>query len=295
MKDNNQPVIKNSYSLNLLIRLNDYKRVINETSIKIAQLKKSSLVKIEASSKVRELQIKKELITQKISLYKTQIKKTDESINKVNEFNQNLKIILAKTNEKLITQHDKLDKDKEKLILLDQNVTLLNKSYLIIEEKLKRRQKQMIFELSRIFHIEIIEPLNDGKQRFKLKLINLNFKNTGEPKNDQQNEVIIGYVAHAVKLISTILNLPLRYPVLFRASKSYVIEQMNNENACQYPLFKQNSVQENAFSDAVMLLNKNLSQLRILFDNYHNVDPNDMLGNLKWIFDYFKFSSQSLN
>ena len=97
----------------------------------------------------------------------------------------------------------------------------------------------------------------------------------------------LGYIIHSIVILSDILNLPLRHPVIFRGSKSFVVEQLNASASSEFPLFKQtSSAQDPHFAHAVTLLNKNLSQLRISFDSHKNVDSNDMLGNLKWMFDH---------
>jgi hypothetical protein len=49
------------------------------------------------------------------------------------------------------------------------------------------------------------------------------------------------------------------------------------------------ATQDESLNLAVSLLNKNVTQLRLLFDGYRNFDPNETLMNLKWIFDYFLF------
>jgi hypothetical protein len=48
---------KHSYTLNLMIRLHDFERVIHETSQNTLHLKQNTLVKFDASSKLRQLQV----------------------------------------------------------------------------------------------------------------------------------------------------------------------------------------------------------------------------------------------
>ena len=78
--------------------------------------------------------------------------------------------------------------------------------------------------------------------------------------------------------------------LIIHANKGNSVDVNNRE----YALFKSNSAQSaDQFPLAISLLNKNLSQLRIQIDDkFKNFDPNDTLKNLKWIFDYFKATSQ---
>ena len=74
---------------------------------------------------------------------------------------------------------------------------------------------------------------------------------------------------------------------MFRASKSFIIESFNDAdgNMREHALF--DATQDESLNQAVSLLNKNVTQLRLLYDVFRNFDPNETLVNLKWIFDYF--------
>jgi hypothetical protein len=291
-KSNTKPNVNmgNSYSLNLMVRLHDFQRVMHETSIKIAQLKYLSVVKFEASSKLRELQVKKEQLLRRIYLYNCQLGTANNSIRNLTNLNENLKQTSNVLRQKLANDELEFEKKKQNLLMLETALNYSTSINMFEEEKLRKRQKQMIKELASIFKIERIEWSSSGNTRNRMKIINTNFKshnnnNLAKKNAENQNAVVLGYVIHSIQMLSNILNMPLRYPVIFRGSRSFIIEQMNEDDCSEYPLFKQNSVQDSSLAYAVSLLNKNLSQLRIAFDSFKNVDTSDMLGNLKWIFD----------
>ena len=121
-----------------------------------------------------------------------------------------------------------------------------------------------------------------------------------------QLAVQLGYICHIIKMLTVILNIQLRYPVIFRASMSYIMEyeaqlasntsqsensNSNTQNATmstefyqfvkEYPLFKPtssssnknksasgySSLQEDISLYAIQLLNRDLLQLRIFLNN----------------------------
>lgn len=112
---------------------------------------------------------------------------------------------------------------------------------------------------------------------------------------DRENATAIGHIAQAVQILSIILAIPLRYPLICRASKSYIVENLGGNNLSadrglrMLALFRQTSAQEELFFYAVNLLNADLIQIRLLFEStsYCNIDHSDLLVNLKWIFDFF--------
>lgn len=299
-RDTTQQTVRNSYNLNLMIRLHDYQRVMHETLMKINQLKNTSMIKFDATSRLRELQVRKEELVQKIQLYRSQLRQANQSINELNDFNQNIKLINAKLREKLNVEKEKLKLDKEKLVDYENDYKTLVKMTQLMKYKLKVRQKTMISELASIFHIEssleLMPSTNESNMHVKnkFKLINNSFRNLNSSlantEDDTSNSVLLGYVVHAVQMVSDLLNVPLRYPVIFRGSQSFVIEQIKEDNVCELALFRQSTSGAQdalAFSHAVDLLNRDLAQLRGLFDSYKNIDHKDMIANLKWIFDHF--------
>lgn len=116
---------------------------------------------------------------------------------------------------------------------------------------------------------------------------------------DRENAIAVGHIAHAVQMLAMILAVPLRYPVVCRSSKSYIIEQVggvsgltgipNDREPRMLALYRQTSAPEDLFFYAVNLLNFDLVQIRLLLDStsHRTIDHSDPLVNLKWIFDFF--------
>ena len=195
----------------------------------------------------------------------------------------------------------------------------------ILKSDLFSRQKQLIRDLSRVFAIKRLEQLpiattssraslqpstssQSAQHQQKLKIINSCIRlwpsaqsNTinSSSNYDRENSIAIGHVAQAAHILAAILGVPLRYPIVYRSSKSFIIEHVGMNSSSggdreprMLALFRQASTQEELFLYAVNLLNADLVQMRVLFDNasHRNIDHSDLLVNLKWIFDFFNKS-----
>jgi hypothetical protein len=196
---------------------------------------------------------------------------------------------------------------------------------LMLKNELFARQKQLICELAKIFPIQRLDLINNrtvpaqsSSGSYKLKILNSSIRlwptstiSTSESSSanfDRENAIAMGHICHCIDLIATILGVPLRYPIVYRVSKSYIVESVVSGSGSSVPLaenqaaavttttprmlalFRQaSSSQEELFLYAVSLLNADLVQIRVLFDSasHRNVDHSDLLVNLKWIFDFF--------
>ncbi|KAF5752528.1 UV radiation resistance-associatedprotein isoform X1 [Tripterygium wilfordii] len=117
-----------------------------------------------------------------------------------------------------------------------------------------------------------------------------------DKKEVRMSATALGYVAHAVSLIASYLGVPLRYPVRFGGSHSYInvnapsIEATScdlppdtdvsaDAKAVEFPLFLEGQDTTRA-AYAVFLLNKDLEQL-LNFIGEESLGPSNVLGNLK--------------
>ncbi|XP_055541688.1 UV radiation resistance-associated gene protein isoform X2 [Wyeomyia smithii] len=93
--------------------------------------------------------------------------------------------------------------------------------------------------------------------------------------------VALGYVAHAVIMCSSTLNIPLRNPIKYEGSRSKMIDCIKVLPTAdrEFPLYCRSGPPTNALLYAVFLLNQNISQLK-----YHlclsRGDPRATLANL---------------
>lgn len=288
---------KNSYTLNLMNRLHDFQRVMHEASLKIGQIKQNSMAKFDPTSRIRQLQVKRELKLQRIKFLKENLDKLNASNLNIDVRNSNLNENILQCRKKLVIFQENVDTDKTRYVNMEENIKVLLKENFLVETTLKQRQKQLVQELSKIFTIQ--------KSNEFMRILNSTLRLTNPYSNNfhgnnnivilsmddiKENSIAFGYIIQAIQLLSTLLCVPLRYPIVFRASKSFIIESFNDGdgNVREHSLF--DATQDESLNLAVSLLNKNITQLRLLFDGYRNFDPNETLMNLKWIFDYFSLN-----
>ncbi|KAJ3681024.1 hypothetical protein LUZ60_015513 [Juncus effusus] len=127
-----------------------------------------------------------------------------------------------------------------------------------------------------------------------LQLMALPVKKTGftiDKKEIQNSATALGYVAHAVQLIASYLDIPLRYPLRVRGSHSYIhdyspsIESISGKDSgtgtvpTEFPLFFEGQDTTRA-TYSIFLLNKDLEQL-LNYIGAESLGPRHVLANLK--------------
>ncbi|XP_015574034.1 UV radiation resistance-associated protein isoform X2 [Ricinus communis] len=117
-----------------------------------------------------------------------------------------------------------------------------------------------------------------------------------DKKEIQKSATALGYVAHAVSLIASYLEVPLRYPVRLGGSRSYINDyapsaeptlpelslsasSSTNVKPVEFPLFLEGQDTTRA-AYAVFLLNKDLEQL-LNYIGIKSLGPRHVLANLK--------------
>ncbi|KAK6930723.1 UV radiation resistance protein/autophagy-related protein 14 [Dillenia turbinata] len=117
-----------------------------------------------------------------------------------------------------------------------------------------------------------------------------------DKKEVQRSATALGYVAHAVSLVASYLEVPLRYPVRLGGSHSHIIDYApsiepsllamctsdmypGNQKPLEFPLFLEGQDTTRA-AYAVFLLNKDIEQL-LNFIGVKSLGPRYVLANLK--------------
>ncbi|XP_042517641.1 UV radiation resistance-associated gene protein [Macadamia integrifolia] len=146
------------------------------------------------------------------------------------------------------------------------------------------------------------KPLNSGPLTISgLQLTALPLKKPSfftDKKEVQKYATAFGYIAHAVSLIASYLDVPLRYPLLFGGSRSYVNDYVSSvdpvpsdstsssllatvSKPTEFPLFLEGQDITRA-AYAIFLLNKDLEQI-LNFIGVDSLGPRHVLANLKEI------------
>ncbi|KAG2622809.1 UV radiation resistance-associated protein-like [Panicum virgatum] len=196
-----------------------------------------------------------------------------------------------------------------------------------MEQKLRKRQQYMVTQVAQIYPVRPLDEqspdhkpgittsstktsaaesmLPNGSQRRPLAILGLqlskpNAKKTGyfSDKTDfHKSSTVLGYAAHAVSLIASYLNVPLRYPLRFGGSQSYILDPSPSVEpssmtsvvssvplstimrTMEFPLFFDG--QETTRSAyAIFLLNKDVEQL-VNYIGAESLGLRHVLANLK--------------
>ncbi|XVF84632.1 hypothetical protein PTKIN_Ptkin17bG0052900 [Pterospermum kingtungense] len=193
-----------------------------------------------------------------------------------------------------------------------------------VQRKLRARQQYMISQVSLLYPVKILvgpaqdqelepypgssrlgnsspsKPINPGSLTILgLHLTMLPFTKMSfftDKKEVQRSATALGYVAHAVSLIASYLQVPLRYPLRLGCSRSYIndhspsVESTSSDLSlntalssylkhAEFPLFLEGQDTTRA-AYAVFLLNKDIEQL-LNFIGVKSSGPRHILANLK--------------
>jgi len=164
--------------------------------------------------------------------------------------------------------------------------------------RLRIRQRRMIAQLLQIYPImrpganQEASPVTasillsmSASQHWTLRTIPL--PNVQLASFDEETvSTALGYVAHLVFLVAKYLDVPLRYRIVYRASRSLICDDV--QHFVQFPLFY-SKVDQKHFECAVMLLNKNIQHLlNVRVPNWHKMAQHSQntLENLDLLLGY---------
>ncbi|CAN1193791.1 Vacuolar protein sorting 38 [Linum perenne] len=177
-----------------------------------------------------------------------------------------------------------------------------------LQKMLRLRQQFMISQVSLLYSVKMSPgPSHDHEleslpstSKSGLHLTMLPFTKMSffsNKKEVQRSATALGYVAHAVSLVSSYLKVPIRYPVRLGGSHSYIIDpapsteptslssgsssttSLTNVKPVEFPLFLDGQDTTRA-AYAVFLLNKDLEQL-LNYIGVKSLGPRHVLANMK--------------
>lgn len=186
-----------------------------------------------------------------------------------------------------------------------------------LQKKLRMRQQHMIIQVNSLYPVKFPNenasmekfdmhcndisrqpPMSSltilGQQLTALPIMKTSF--FSDKKEIQRSAIVLGYVAHAVLLIASYLDVPLRYPLHLGGSRSHIrdyapstettssdlaLNQIVGASAkpTEFPLFLEGQDSTRA-AYAVFLLNKDLEQI-LNFFGAESLGPRHILANLK--------------
>ncbi|XP_004610887.2 UV radiation resistance-associated gene protein [Sorex araneus] len=254
-----QNCVRNSYDVFSLLRLHRAQCAIKQTQVTVQKIGKEIEEKLRLTSTSNELKKESECLQLKILVLRNELERQKKALGREVALLHKQQIALHDKGSAFSTEHLKLQHQKESLNDLRKECTAKRELFLKTNAQLTIRCRQLLSELSYIYPID----LNEHKDYFVcgVKLPN---SEDFQAKDDGSIAVALGYTAHLVSMISFFLQVPLRYPIIHKGSRSTIKDNINDkltEKEREFPLYPKGG-EKLQFDYGVYLLNKNIAQLR---------------------------------
>ncbi|XP_058519584.1 UV radiation resistance-associated gene protein isoform X1 [Ochotona princeps] len=254
-----QNCVRNSYDVFSLLRLHRAQCAIKQTQVTVQKIGKEIEEKLRLTSTSNELKKESECLQLKILVLRNELERQKKALGREVALLHKQQLSLQDKGSAFSTEHLKLQLQKESLSELTKECTAKRELFLKTNAQLTIRCRQLLSELSYIYPID----LNEHKDYFVcgVKLPN---SEDFQAKDDGSIAVALGYTAHLVSMISFFLQVPLRYPIIHKGSRSTIKDNINDkltEKEREFPLYPKGG-EKLQFDYGVYLLNKNIAQLR---------------------------------
>ncbi|XP_027555614.1 UV radiation resistance-associated gene protein [Neopelma chrysocephalum] len=254
-----QNCVRNSYDVFSLLRLHRAQCAIKQTQVTVQRIGREIEKKLRCTSTRNELKKESECLQLKILVLRNELERQKKALGQEVALLHKQKSSLSDRENAFGTEYEKLGEHNESLGELRKECTAKREQLLKTNAQQTIRCKQLLSELSYIYPID----LNDQKDYFVcgVKLPN---SEDFQAKDDGSIAVALGYTAHLVSMISFFLQVPLRYPIIHKGSRSTIKDNINDkltEKEREFPLYPKGG-EKLQFEYGVYLLNKNIAQLR---------------------------------
>ncbi|NXG45709.1 UVRAG protein, partial [Psilopogon haemacephalus] len=254
-----QNCVRNSYDVFSLLRLHRAQCAIKQTQVTVQKIGREIEEKLRCTSTSNELKKESECLQLKILVLRNELERQKKALGQEVALLHKEKSILQEKGDAFGTEHLKLEEHNESLHEMRKECTAKRELFLKTNAQQTIRCKQLLSELSYIYPID----LNEQKDYFVcgVKLPN---SEDFQAKDDGSIAVALGYTAHLVSMISFFLQVPLRYPIIHKGSRSTIKDNINDkltEKEREFPLYPKGG-EKLQFEYGVYLLNKNIAQLR---------------------------------
>ncbi|OXB78046.1 UNVERIFIED_CONTAM: hypothetical protein H355_013595 [Colinus virginianus] len=225
-----QNCVRNSYDVFSLLRLHRAQCAIKQTQVTVQKIGREIEEKLRCTSTSNELKKESECLQLKILVLRNELERQRKALG------QEVALLHKERN----TLHDKgerrdvtnsvanvLNLNRRGLKLCSAKISWKKSEELCCSSTNAQqtiRCKQLLSELSYIYPID----LNDQKDYFVcgVKLPN---SEDFQAKDDGSIAVALGYTAHLVSMISYFLQVPLRYPIIHKGSRSTIKDNINDK------------------------------------------------------------------
>ncbi|KAG7483627.1 hypothetical protein MATL_G00040390 [Megalops atlanticus] len=253
-----QSSVRNSYSVFSLLRLHTAQRAIKQNQVTVQKIGKEIEEKLRTTAACTERKKERECMQLRISVLHSELERQRKALGREMDTLQKEKLLLQKKEEAFSTKHQSLEMEKESLTEQQKECTAKRELFLKTNAQLTFRCRQLLSELSYIYPIDV-----NNQTDYVICGVKLPNSEDFQAKDDGTVAVALGYTAHLVLMISCFLQIPLRYPVIHKGSRSSIKDTITdklNEKEREFPLYPRG--ERFQFEYGVYLLNKNIAQLR---------------------------------
>ncbi|XP_031166708.1 UV radiation resistance-associated gene protein [Sander lucioperca] len=253
-----QSSVRNSYSVFSLLRLHTAQRAIKQTQVTVQKIGKEIEEKLRTTATCTERKKERECMQLRIAVLRSELQRQRKELGREIDLRHKENAQLQKKEEAFSAQHNGLKEEKESLTKLQKECTAKREQFLKSNAQLTFRCRQLLSELSYIYPIDVA-----NQSDYVICGVKLPNSEDFQAKDDGSVAVALGYTSHLVLMISCFLQIPLRYPVIHKGSRSSIKDTITDrltEKEREFPLYPRG--ERFHFEYGVYLLNKNIAQLR---------------------------------
>ncbi|XP_062604889.1 UV radiation resistance-associated protein-like [Saccostrea cucullata] len=251
--------VKKSYTTSSLSRIYTVLRAIKQTQASVHKVRRSIEDKLLSSQETtrkkaqcEDLILKREQLCSEVTWRTASVNKMKDQADQCHSSNQEQDTAMKKNWEKL---REKWKEHGEKKKDYDQTREKLIKE----NAQLFIRRKQLIRELA-----AYIYPITEKKGQYFIADVCLPNSEDFQGKDDNMIAVSLGYTCHLLLMISSVLDIPLRYGMDHQVSRSTIHDHIHTkleDKERVFPLYSKGK-EQTLFKYGVFTLNKNISQMR---------------------------------
>ncbi|KAI8772229.1 UV radiation resistance-associated protein-like [Biomphalaria glabrata] len=269
---------KPSFNINSLTRIHTVQRAIRQTRASVRRIHSDIEDKLMSSSENSEKLLSREVLLVKVRqlrkelLWQTQQKQLEQDALDQYRTQQESRCKLLKEKKDQLSKTEK-DAEEKRMQHIQSREMLVKENAQVLF-----RRKQIISEM-----VHYIYPITeDEKHNFYINGVKLPNAEDYQGQDEVRVSVALGFTCHLTTMVSHFMDMPLRYPMVHKGSRSIIIDHVHSkltEKDREFPLYGKGK-EKFQYNYAVFLLNKNISQLRF-YCGLGTTDLRQTLPNLK--------------
>uniref|UniRef100_A0A8C7MTD2 UV radiation resistance associated gene n=1 Tax=Oncorhynchus kisutch TaxID=8019 RepID=A0A8C7MTD2_ONCKI len=227
-----QSSVRNSYSVFSLLRLHTAQRAIKQTQVTVQKIGKDIEEKLRTTTACTKRKKERECMQLRLGTLRSELERQRKALGRETDLQQKERAVLQKKEEAFSTKHRSLELERESLTEQQKECTAKRELFLKSNAQLTFRCRQLLSELSYIYPIDLA-----NQSDYVICGVKLPNSEDFQAKDDGSVAVALGYTAHLVLMISCFLQIPLRYPVIHKGSRSSIKDTITDKLTFNISLF----------------------------------------------------------